>query len=87
MAARQLLIGIDVGGTFTDLCIMDDATGELRVEKTASSADPIDGIMAGVTPAGIELGQVEVVLGGVGRAAVIDEEGDPGGGLAGGGEQ
>ena len=56
----NIRVAVDVGGTFTDLCIMDDTTGELRVEKTASSADPIDGIMAGVTHAGIDLGQVEL---------------------------
>ena len=31
-------IGIDIGGTFTDICIMDELTGEVRVAKTPSTA-------------------------------------------------
>ncbi len=45
---QDLRVAVDVGGTFTDICIMDEATGLIRIEKTASSRDPIDGIMAGV---------------------------------------
>jgi N-methylhydantoinase A len=55
---QNLRVAVDVGGTFTDLCIMDEATGLIRVEKTASTKDPIDGIMGGVTKAGIDLSEV-----------------------------
>ncbi len=55
---QNLRVAVDVGGTFTDICIMDETTGLIRIEKTASSADPIDGIMAGVDKAGIELDKV-----------------------------
>jgi N-methylhydantoinase A len=55
---QNLRVAVDVGGTFTDICIMDETTGLIRIEKTASSADPIDGIMAGVEKAGIELDRV-----------------------------
>ncbi|MEM0905835.1 MAG: hydantoinase/oxoprolinase family protein [Pseudomonadota bacterium] len=51
-------VAVDVGGTFTDICIMDDDTGLIRIEKTASSADPIDGIIAGITQAGVDLPNV-----------------------------
>ncbi len=34
-----LFAGIDVGGTFTDFALMDDATGEIRLGKTLTSAD------------------------------------------------
>ncbi len=51
-------VAVDVGGTFTDLCIMDDAARELRVEKIATSPDPIDGILAGVAQAEINLSEV-----------------------------
>ncbi|WP_342642364.1 hydantoinase/oxoprolinase family protein [Rhodoligotrophos ferricapiens] len=54
----NLRVAVDVGGTFTDICIMDETSGALRIEKTASSADPIEGIMAGVEKAGIDLSQV-----------------------------
>jgi N-methylhydantoinase A len=43
-----LRIGIDIGGTFTDLVAID-ATGRVRVRKVASTpADYTDGIMAGL---------------------------------------
>src|SRR5947209_18527053 len=42
-------IGVDSGGTFTDVCLFDDETGAVSVWKVAStSADPSQGIAAGV---------------------------------------
>lgn len=55
---ENLRVAVDVGGTFTDICIMDETTGLIRIEKTASTKDPIDGIMAGVGRAGVDLGAV-----------------------------
>jgi N-methylhydantoinase A len=55
---QNLRLAVDVGGTFTDICIMDETTGLIRIEKTASSHDPIDGIMAGIGNAAIDLSQV-----------------------------
>jgi N-methylhydantoinase A len=43
-------IGIDIGGTFTDLVAIDPA-GRVRVQKIASTpADYTEGIMAGLAP-------------------------------------
>ncbi|GGC44948.1 hydantoinase/oxoprolinase family protein [Chelatococcus reniformis] len=55
---QNLRVAVDVGGTFTDICIMDEASGLIRIEKTASSPDPIDGIMAGLDKAAVDLGEV-----------------------------
>lgn len=55
---QNLRVAVDVGGTFTDICIMDETTGKIRIEKTASSVDPIDGIMSGVEKANIDLSKV-----------------------------
>ena len=55
---QNLRVAVDVGGTFTDICIMDEATGHIRIEKTSSTRDPIDGIMGGVSKAGIDLSKV-----------------------------
>ena len=42
-------IGVDSGGTFTDVCLFDDATGAVAVWKVASTPDdPSRGIAAGV---------------------------------------
>ncbi|WP_182083976.1 hydantoinase/oxoprolinase family protein [Aureimonas sp. ME7] len=54
----NLRVAVDVGGTFTDICIMDEDTGLIRIEKTSSTKDPIDGIMGGVGKAGIDLSSV-----------------------------
>ena len=52
------MIGVDVGGTFTDVGVLRRDTGELRVAKVPSTANPIDGVMSGVETAGIDLSQV-----------------------------
>ena len=52
-------IAVDVGGTFTDVCIMDENTGEIRIEKTPSTPDdPMRAILTGVTEANIDLAEV-----------------------------
>ncbi|HZO28359.1 MAG TPA: hydantoinase/oxoprolinase N-terminal domain-containing protein, partial [Chloroflexota bacterium] len=47
---RTYRLGVDVGGTFTDLCIFDERGGEVEVFKTPSTpADQSVGIAAGLT--------------------------------------
>ncbi len=42
-------VGVDAGGTFTDVCLFDDATGRVTVWKVASTPDdPSRGIAEGV---------------------------------------
>jgi len=42
-------VGVDSGGTFTDVCLFDDATGRVEVWKVPSTPDdPSRGIAAGV---------------------------------------
>ncbi|MCL6706304.1 hydantoinase/oxoprolinase family protein [Pseudomonas sp. R2.Fl] len=52
-------VAVDVGGTFTDICIMDEETGAIRIEKTASTPhDPMQAILDGVRQARIDLTEV-----------------------------
>ncbi len=53
-----LRISVDIGGTFTDFCILDEDTGLMRVAKTASTLDPIEGLFAGLTQEQIDLTDV-----------------------------
>ena len=58
----NLRVAVDVGGTFTDICILDEDGGEIEVAKVPSTADPIDGVVAGVVEAGVDLRDVVALL-------------------------
>jgi N-methylhydantoinase A len=55
-----LRVAVDVGGTFTDICILDEEGGEVRVGKVPSTADPIEAVVDGVVEAGVDLRDVVV---------------------------
>lgn len=57
----QLRVAVDIGGTFTDFCVLDEATGAIRVGKTASTRDPIEGLFAGLAQAGVDLADVTLL--------------------------
>lgn len=51
-------VACDVGGTFTDVCILEEATGSMRVAKVPTTPDPIDGVLQGIAAAGVDLKDV-----------------------------
>jgi N-methylhydantoinase A len=54
---RSVRIGVDTGGTFTDVVAVDEQTGEIVTTKTPSTpANPADGFVAGIA----KLGELEV---------------------------
>jgi N-methylhydantoinase A len=56
----MLWLGIDVGGTFTDLVLYDGATGSIRLEKTPSTPhDHAEGMLTGIGRLAVDLGRVE----------------------------
>src|SRR5579872_4853794 len=60
-------IGVDVGGTFTDLILVDEEAGRITVDKVPSTPDdPARGVVAGIhklcAAAGVDLSEVSNVL-------------------------
>src|ERR671937_3013446 len=56
----DLRVAVDVGGTFTDICILDEERRTVDVAKVPSTDDPIDAVVDGVVGAGIDLRDVVV---------------------------
>ena len=54
----NLRVAVDIGGTFTDICILDQDSGHIRIAKTASTPDPIEGVMTGLGGAEVDLRDV-----------------------------
>jgi N-methylhydantoinase A len=55
----MLWLGIDVGGTFTDLVLYDDQTRRIELLKTPSTpADQSEGILNGIRRLGIDAGKL-----------------------------
>jgi len=58
-----LVAGVDVGGTFTDLVILDPATGAVRLAKVPTSLpDQSGGVLAAFAEAGADLGQMDLIV-------------------------
>ena len=57
----NLRVAVDIGGTFTDICIMDETSGKVRVAKTPSTPDdPLEGAMNGLEEAKVDLKDVSL---------------------------
>ncbi len=78
-------LGVDVGGTFTDLFLVGDGNGDgggqFRVKTPSTPGDPSEGVLNGVRricrEAGIEVGDVRNILHGttVATNAVLESKG------------
>ena len=71
-------VGVDVGGTFTDLVLHDEATGELHVVKVPSTpADPSLGLVRGLEALPRAIGGIALILHGttVATNAVLERKG------------
>jgi N-methylhydantoinase A len=60
---NSLTVGIDVGGTFTDLLAVDGKAGTVKLAKVATTPDnQAIGFMASLAAAGAEPGQLQAVV-------------------------
>lgn len=58
-----LVAGVDVGGTFTDLCLYDPATGAVRLAKVPTSLpNQAEGVLAAFAVAGAGLAEVGLIV-------------------------
>ncbi|MCJ9711853.1 hydantoinase/oxoprolinase family protein, partial [Bordetella hinzii] len=56
-------VGIDVGGTFTDLILVDDQSGSVRISKVPSTLDnQAYGVLEALRRTGIALEQVDSIV-------------------------
>lgn len=79
-----VLIGVDTGGTFTDVVMLDPSNGRLSVTKTSSTPDDpsrgfAEGISGGLAAAGVDGLQVGRVLHGttVATNLILERKGPP----------
>ena len=71
-------VGVDVGGTFTDAAVFDDAAGSLRYAKVPSTpADPARAVLDVLERLGVDLGEVQRFIHGItiGTNAVLEGRG------------
>ena len=57
-AASAVRVACDVGGTFTDICIVNEVSGRMHVAKVATTPDPIEGVLQGISAGGVDLKDV-----------------------------
>ncbi|MGH2341688.1 hydantoinase/oxoprolinase family protein [Segnochrobactraceae bacterium EtOH-i3] len=72
------VIGVDVGGTFTDVFVLDETTGETRITKVPSTrGDQSIGFVEGIRRLVPDLGTVRTVVHGttVGTNALLERKG------------
>ena len=78
MNAPRYVVGVDVGGTFTDVFALDQTTGEATIAKTPSTLDDQSrGFAAGIESLVPDLSQVATVVHGTttGTNALLERKG------------
>ena len=74
----MFIVGVDVGGTFTDVTAVDTESGDVRIGKVPSQPlDEAAGVLAGLAALGVESGAVRRLVHGttVGTNAILERRG------------
>lgn len=78
MSARRLVVGVDVGGTFTDVFVLDEETGALAIAKVPSTLDDQSrGFIEGIAGGAGDFASVATVVHGTttGTNALLERKG------------
>jgi N-methylhydantoinase A len=78
VSIESKLVGVDVGGTFTDLIVVDEATGAVHVSKVPTTpGNQAGGVMAALRAAGVEPAAVAAIVHGTTTAtnALLERKG------------
>lgn len=73
-------LGVDIGGTFTDLVLIDEHTGRMKFEKVETTvASPSAGVLAAISKTGMRARELSVFVHGttLGLNALIEEKRTP----------
>src|SRR5215813_13322513 len=76
--AETKLVGVDVGGTFTDLVVVDEASGRVQVAKVPTTvANQAGGVEAALAAASAEAAELKIVVHGTTTAtnALLERKG------------
>ena len=76
--SNRIVIGVDVGGTFTDILALDEASGQVKVAKTPSTrGDQSVGFLEGILQVTDNLDQVATIIHGttVATNALLERKG------------
>ena len=63
LPGTRRIAGIDVGGTFTDLIVVDDASGEVRIAKVPTTVEnQAFGVLAALAAAGVDPASLDAIV-------------------------
>ncbi|RUM96615.1 hydantoinase/oxoprolinase family protein [Pseudaminobacter arsenicus] len=71
-----LVAGVDVGGTFTDICVVDETTGTVKVTKVPTTRNQAEGFVSGLHQLG-DIAELRAIAHGttVGTNALLERKG------------